>query len=256
MAYKKNKITALIAARMGSSRFPGKTLKNLHGKPMLERQIERIKDSQHIDNIIVATTMCKEDSEIEEWCDSVDIGCFRGSDTDVLSRLVGATKKFNISVIVEILGDNPLIDASLIDSAIELFFENNLDYVATLTNEYPKADLALNRFPMGVRVQVFSRNTIEKCSRLANNDKYREHATSFIAENPNIFKTGYITAKDKFESYNCPVLTFAVNVPANLELIRNIFNECYDNNPSFSVSDAIKVFQLHPKWELLMGNNA
>jgi len=256
MAFKKNNITVLIAARMGSSRFPGKTLMDLHGKPMLERQIERIKDSRHIDNIIVATTIRKEDSKIEEWCNCFNIGCFRGSDTDVLGRLLGATERFNISTIVEILGDNPLIDASLIDSAIELFFENTLDYVATLTDEYPKADLALNRFPLGVRVQVFSKNTIEICSRLANSVKYREHATSFIAENPNIFKTDYITAKDKFELYNFPDLTFAVNVPANLELIRNIFKECYDKNPCFSVSDAIKVFHLHPKWGLLMGNNA
>lgn len=252
MSFNEQKITALIAARMGSSRFKGKTLADLHGEPMLKRLIERIKKSQYVDNVIVATTFLQEDRAIEEWCEKNGVGCFRGSDADVLGRLNSAARHFKASNIAEILGDNPLVHSSMIDSAVELFFKDKLAYVATLTNEYPKAEPGLKKFPIGVRVQVFSIETLNKCAELAKLDHYREHATSFIAKNPEIFSTGFIEAKDEFAGSNRPELTFAVNLMKNLELIRNIFKVCYGENSNFTVETAIETFDKNPQWHPLM----
>jgi spore coat polysaccharide biosynthesis protein SpsF len=251
----KPKVTALIAARMGSSRFPGKTLSDLCGKSMLERLIERIKFSKNIDNIVVATTMLEEDYLIEEWCKKNNIGCFRGSDVDVLGRLRKSAEHFKMELIVEILGDNPLVHSSLIDDCLKLYKEKNLDYVATLTNEYPKADVNLKRFPIGVRVQVFSVETIKKCERIALKDSHREHATSFIAQNPDIFKTAFLEANNNHIKSNRPDLTFAVNEVKNLDLIRNIFSKCYINDKNFSLSQALEIYDDFPEWGKLMGNS-
>jgi len=119
MPYKNEKITAIVACRMGSSRFPGKTLHQILDKPMIYRIIERIQKSKYVDNIIIATTILKEDDAIQQWCDDNNIQCFRGSALDVLDRLYNAAEKFKIEHLIQILGDNPLIHSDIIDNSIE-----------------------------------------------------------------------------------------------------------------------------------------
>tara|TARA_Y100001935_G_C17302556_1_gene510210 strand:- start:2001 stop:2780 length:780 start_codon:yes stop_codon:yes gene_type:complete len=249
------KITALIAARMGSSRFPGKTLEDLHGMPMLSQLIERIKASNYVNDLVVATTDLNQDNDIEEWCKQNEIGCYRGSADDVLGRLTSAAKHFNCSTVVEVLGDNPLVHCELIDSCLIKYFSGDYDYVATLTDEYPKVDISLKRFPIGVRVQVMSLETLKKCSKLTSEERHREHATSFIAENPKIFKTSFIEAKGKFELCNRPELTFAVNEKKNLNLVREIFSMCYKDNKNFNLNDIITAFDNNPHLKVDMGNS-
>ena len=251
---KQYNVTALIAARMGSSRFPGKTLADLHGEPMLARLVERISYSKYISSIVVATTDLDEDTAIDQWCQTNSINCYRGSATDVLGRLLRAAEQFNCSTIVEILGDNPLVHSSMIDAAVDLFISEKQGYVATLTNEYPKVPADLNKFPIGIRVQVFSLETLKKCAAEARLDRYREHATSYIAEHPDRFKAGYIEAGGEFGYANRPELTFAVNQEKNLELIRNIFAECYNSDHNFELEKVINVYNQNPVWNQLMGN--
>lgn len=255
MAFKDGQpVTVLLAARMGSSRFPGKTLSDLHSLPMLERQIERIRKSIYIDNVVVATTELPADQEIESWCRAKDVGCYRGSADDVLGRLTSAAQHFNMKTVVEVLGDNPLVHSDMIDAVVELYFEKKTDYVATLTDEYPKATGGSKKFPIGVRIQVFPATTLARCSELTKNDSHREHATSYIAENPDIFSTTFLEAEKLFSSCNRPELNFAVNFPKNLDLIRSIFNELYEQNKNFSVEDVINLLDLRPDLISLMGN--
>jgi spore coat polysaccharide biosynthesis protein SpsF len=246
--------TALVAARMGSSRFQGKTLSDLNGLPMIKQQIERIKMSRYIDNVVVATTDLPADHKIEEWCYNNKIGCYRGSASDVLGRLNCAAQHFNMNTIVEVLGDNPLVHSDLIDSAVELYFEKKVDYVATLTNEYPRADKGLKKFPIGVRVQVFPISTLIRCAELATDESHREHATSYIADNPHIFSTAFVEAVGKFSRCNRPELTFAVNIPKNLDLIRCIFSELFQKDNNFTLQQVIDFFDSKEELKLLMGN--
>jgi len=247
------KISALIAARMGSSRFAGKSLADLHGKPMLERMVERIRASERIGQVVLATTELAEDDPLEAWAESIGVGCFRGSADDVLGRLRSAADAFEMETIVEMLGDNPLVHSDLIDAALDVFGAGDFDYVATLTDEYPNADKALKRFPIGVRVQVFSMDTLRRCEELANSLYNREHATTFIAEHPDIFKTGFVEADGVFAELNHPKMTFAVNHRENLDLIRGIFKACFDENSNFSVGQAITAYQNDETLKSLMG---
>jgi spore coat polysaccharide biosynthesis protein SpsF len=123
-----------------------------------------------------------------------------------------------------------------------------------LTEEYPKAEAGLKKFPIGVRVQVLSVNTLVRCSELAKNDGHREHATSYIAENPNIFTTAFVEADDVFSNCARPELTFAVNYSKNLDLIREAYKELYNKNDNFSVEDVINFFDSRQDLKALMGN--
>ena len=250
---KTNKITGLIAARMGSSRFRGKTLADLGDIPMIEFMIKRVLLSKYVDDIVIATGKGKENDILEKWCSIQNIKCFRGADEDVLGRLYAASVEFNLETIVELLGDNPFVHSSLIDGCIKLFHESNCDYVATLTNEYPLAEKNLPRFPIGVRVQVFNHAVLETCHNLTSHPDHREHATSFIAENPDIFKSQFLTASGDFASHHKPEITFAVNRPENLKMLNGIL-QLLPAKSNFDVSDALIALESNPSLLKLMGN--
>jgi spore coat polysaccharide biosynthesis protein SpsF len=241
---------AIIAARMDSSRRPGKALADLCGKPMIERLSDRILCADKVDQIILATTSLSSDNELEDWALSKGHQVFRGSSDDVLGRLNEAAKYYNLEKVVEILGDNPLVHSDMINEAIKLQETTKCDYVATLTNEYPKADKKLKRFPIGIRVQVLTRQTLEKCEILAREQRHREHATSFIAEHPEIFDTQFIEARVDF---NRPELNFAVNKDTHLEMIRKIFLYGLKIDPNFTLDKAIEYVNFNKNLISVMG---
>ena len=126
------KVVASIEARMGSSRLPGKTMKNILDKPMLELMIERIKRCTMIDEIVIATSNSKNDDIIEILAQKLSISCFRGSEEDVLKRVLDAVKSVEGDIIVELWGDTPLIDPFVIDTMVKFFQENKFDCVGTV----------------------------------------------------------------------------------------------------------------------------
>ena len=245
---------ALIAARMGSSRFPGKSLSKIDDKPMLEILAERLLCSKYIEQIVIATTKSKEDDAIEDWCSLNNHLCYRGSTDDVLQRLLDAAENFKIKTIIEVLGDNPLVHSDLVDKSMDLFLTKGHDYVATITNEYGGLEPQLKRFPIGIRVQILSIETLRKCATLAKGKAYREHATSFIIENQNLFNMGFIEANDLSSICHRPELTFAVNLEKNFELIKNLYMKCNEINQNFTIQELILEYEKHPEWHWMMGN--
>ena len=142
------KISATIQARINSSRLPGKVLKPILGKPMLTLQVERIQQSMLIDEIIIATSDSVKDNPIEALAHRLGIHCFRGSEDDVLSRVVGALKAYRVETHVEFMGDNPLPDPLLIDAIIG-FFLKNADKYDCVTNALKTT------YPPGTEVFVY-----------------------------------------------------------------------------------------------------
>ena len=220
---------------------------------MLEHLVDRVRACDAIENIVVATTNSTEDDILEKWCSEVGLWCYRGSPNDVLGRLCGAAETFEADLIVEVLGDNPLVHADLVGACLKRYAKTACDYVATVTNEYPCAPAKLKRFPIGIRVQVFPRNILSRCEKLARNPRFREHATSFIAENPDKFNTEFVEANGAFSYLNRPDLTFAVNYRENLALIRRIFETCFPIDQNFSIEMAISAFDSDNTLHALMG---
>ena len=162
-------ITASIQARMGSSRLPGKVLKSINDKPMLIWQIDRIKRSRLIDNVIVATSNSELDNKIVEFCIQNEIQYFRGSENDVLARVANLLEINNVDIHVECYGDSPLIDPQLIDEAIGIYFKykDQADYFSSSIK---------TTFPPGLEFSIYDASIlVDVNKRISADDPLREH---------------------------------------------------------------------------------
>src|SRR5439155_17526415 len=141
------KVVATIEARMRSSRLPGKVLRPVVGKPLLELLIERLRRARRIDQVVVATTDNPADDAIAEVAGRSGAACFRGSEEDVLDRVLRAAQSVAADVIVEITADCPLADPHVVDRMVEVYLANKYDYVANVLRP---------TYPAGFEVQVFA----------------------------------------------------------------------------------------------------
>lgn len=224
----KIKIVASIEARMTSTRLPGKVLMEaLPGISMLEFMIDRIKKSELIDEIVVATTENKTDNVIVELCNKLNIKHYRGSEPDVLLRVLEAHKSLKTNVIVELTGDCPLIDPIIIDKLITKYLDFEYDYVS---NSHVRS------YPAGFDVQVFSYKLLKKISSLTNDLYDRENVSSFIYSSGKYSTYGYIANFDEF----WPELRVTLDDVGDYLLIKNIIDYFYSiNNKEFKAKDVV-----------------
>jgi len=230
----KGKVVASIEARVGSTRLPGKVMKEIIGKPMLELMIERVKKAHLIDEIVVATSTNPRDDVIEELANRLKVKCFRGSEDDVLDRVLRAVQKYNGRHIVELWGDTPLIDPLIIDGAIQYYFQNNFDCVATCLNK---------TFPWGMSLLVFPRRILEEISLITNDRVDRENVSNYIYEHPDKYKIGHLPCPPEL---NRPEIRLTVDELCDFELVKIIFRNLSPSNPFFSTLDIIKFIDANP----------
>jgi len=229
------KIVATIEARMTSSRLPGKILLPILGKPTLELLIERLCKVNKIEQIVIATTSNRTDDVVEDLANRLCVGCYRGSEDDVLDRVMKAAQFYNADIIVEITGDCPLIDPIVIDCLIEIFLNNFFDYVSnTLKQTYPN----------GLDVQIFSLKTLEEVSRLTDDPTDHEHVSLYIYEHPERYSL-YNQESGLPEKYWDLRLT--VDTIEDFELIRSIYEELYPTNPDFLLDDILELLDKRPE---------
>ena len=234
-------IGALIIARLSSTRLPNKNILPIMGKPMIQHLAERIARSNLVSKVIIATSNLPSDDPLEELANKIGIGCYRGSLDNVMERITGAAKKYDCEVLVEILGDNPLVHSDLIDDVIRLYMDDDLDYAANLTKEYNEQSIVSYRlFSLGLRVQVYSLSAAMKYVNYLEYLDNEKHPSAYIFDHPNDFSVGYLEAKGKWSFMNRPVLNFAVNYPKNFELVRRIYEKNYRLNDDFSLNSIYK----------------
>ena len=207
-------ITAIIQARMGATRLPGKVLKVLNNKSLLEFQLERIKLSERIQEIIVATTNESADDEIASLCNRRGIKVFRGSQNDVLSRYYHCAKENNASTIVRLTADCPLIDPKVIDAVIDLYFSKKVDYAA---NTVPPET---SYWPDGSDVEVFSFQALKKANKETTDISFREHVTFYFWKDTNKFSSVQLDNKQDWSNYR-----FTLDYPEDYEVIKLINDE-------------------------------
>src|SRR3989339_542512 len=173
------KASVIIQARMGSTRLPGKVMKQILGKPLLFYLLERLKQCQNVKQVIVATTDSPQDCVIAEYVDKCGIAVFRGSENDVLDRYYQAAKVFHLGTIVRVTSDCPLLDPDVTDSVIKYFLDRgSLDLINTGQS-----------YPEGFDTEVFSFAALERAWQAARLKSEREHVTSYIWNNRDQFRT-------------------------------------------------------------------
>ncbi|MBI5683049.1 MAG: aminotransferase class III-fold pyridoxal phosphate-dependent enzyme [Deltaproteobacteria bacterium] len=227
-------ILAILQARVSSTRLPGKVLKNIINKPMLLRQIERVRRAKLIDKIIVATSLDLTDNPIEMLCKENDIAYYRGSLDDVLDRFLNAAKPYNPDHIVRLTGDCPLADPVLIDEVISYHLNGGYDYSSNTLEP---------TFPDGLDTEVFRYKCLEQAWKESVLPSQREHVTPFIYQQPNRFKIGNFK-----NTVDLSGLRWTVDEQEDFNLINKIYEGLYPYKPNFSTADILNLLQQKPEW--------
>ena len=236
MNKRKNKIVATIEARMTSSRLPGKVLMPSNGIPMLKHLTDRLKTVSSIDEIVIATTINETDNEIVSFANNENVKYFRGSEDDVMLRVVEAAKHHGADVIVEITGDCPIIDPQIIEQTIQIYLANNADYVS---------NCHIRSYPVGMDTQVFSLAVLEKSLTMTKNALDHEHVTLHIRNNPDIFSHIHILAPPEIEY---PDLGLTLDEKDDYSLINNIIEHFGASDRFFTCLDVIKLLSQNKDW--------
>lgn len=230
------KIAATIEARMGSSRFPGKVLMPLGGRPVLERIVERVSKARYVDEVVVATTVKEADDKIVELCEKIGAKYYRGSEDDVLDRVLNAAKSVGADTICELMGDSPMLDPVIIDNVITGHLSGVYDYTS---NFYPE-----NTYPMGFAVQVFPVAVLERVARLTQDPIDRVHVTCFIYQHPEMFTLNGVCASPAIRS---PEYRLSLDTREDYEVIGKVFDALYPSTPGFECKDIVGFLREHPE---------
>ena len=233
-------ILAVIQARMGSSRLPGKVLLDLAGRPVLRHGVERVRKARLIDRVMVATTNRPGDEPVRQFCREQGIACFGGSENDVLDRYYQAASSAGATDgdgIVRITADCPLIDPDVIDRVIETFLASDADYVS---NVQPPT------FPDGLDVEVFKFSALRTAWREARLASEREHVTPYLRNHREIFSQRNVSQTDDLSG-----LRWTLDEPADYELLQWVVGALQERRPDFHMADVLQVLSEHPEWQEL-----
>jgi len=216
--------TAIIQARMGSTRLPGKIMMSVRDKPLLHYVINQVLQSKKIDKLIIATTNLSQDDEIVKFVDLHEIKIFRGSEEDVLDRYFHCAKELKSDIIVRITSDCPLIDPEIIDKCVEKFENGNFDYLSNV-NKNIDGDWIYNScgFPSGFAVEIFTFHALENAWKNAKKLSDREHVTQYILDNPKKFKIGSLENKENFSD-----LRLTLDYQVDFDLIKLVIENFPD----------------------------
>jgi spore coat polysaccharide biosynthesis protein SpsF len=208
----RGRVVASIEARMGSSRLPGKMLKDVFGKPALSRLLDRLRQCKLLDDIVVATTTAPADDALEQWAKREKVSFFRGSEEDVLQRVVRAQEMMNTDIVVEITGDCILVDPAIIDMGVETYFANDCDIVST--------DGSLPNWPLGQCVQVFSLAALQWVEKMVTDVAVREHVSLYFYEHPERYRLVQMIAPRRWQG---PEIRTQLDYPEDIVFINAVY---------------------------------
>lgn len=207
-------ITAIVQARRGSTRFPGKVLSDVEGVPLLRRVLDRVRAARTIQRTVVATSRQPENNVLESRCERWDIPCYRGPENDVLSRYRGAAIEREAPTVVRITGDCPLVDPTVIDRVVRRFASGSFDYVS---NVEPRT------YPDGLDVEVFSRTLLKTLDERVESPEEREHVTLHVRRNLDRFRVANIEADNDRSDHR-----WTVDWPEDLDFVRRVYSHLDD----------------------------
>jgi len=229
-------IVAIIQARMGSSRLPGKVLMKVGDNVLLNFMINRVKKSKLIDKVVIATTINHNDDEIENFCIKNELDYYRGSENDVLDRYYSTAKKFEAKTIVRMTADCPLVDHLIIDDTIKLFFDKNVDYAS---NTVPPD---IKRYPDGSDVEVFSFDNLKLAWNKVEDIKDREHVTFYFWKYNNNFSLALLENEYDWGKYR-----ITVDYLEDFILVSKIIEYLELKNLDGSTSEIINFLKKNPE---------
>jgi spore coat polysaccharide biosynthesis protein SpsF len=226
-------ILAILQARMSSGRLPGKVLKPVLGRPMILRQIERIRQASRIDRLVMATSTDASDDVLTEVCEEEGVECARGSLDDVLDRYYQAARKLAPEHVVRLTGDCPLLDPDVMDETIAFHLAGEFDYTSNALDELT--------FPNGLDVEVLRFDCLERAWREARLPSEREHVTPYLYDHREQFRVGSYGAERDLSK-----MRWTVDEAEDLEFVRRVYAALYPAKPSFRMRDVVELIEREP----------
>lgn len=229
-------IYAIIQARMGSTRLPGKVMMDLCGSPVIEHVVNRLSKSELIDEIIIATSIDSNNKPLIDFCIKNDISYFVGSEDDVLDRYYQTAKENNLNdndIVIRITSDCPLIDPIIVDKVIREHISKNNDYTTNVLE---------CTYPDGLDCEVFNFNILKETWNDANLSSQREHVTLYIRDNPDKFKLGNVKNDEDFSD-----LRWTLDEKEDFVFINEIYKNLYNENSFFTMNDIVNLLDEKPE---------
>jgi len=235
------RIIATIEARMTSSRLPGKVMKECLGKTMLAHMVERVKRSEILDDIVIATTVNDTDDILVEEAERLGVPTYRGSEDNVMSRVVEAAKFHRADIIVELTGDCPLLDPALIDVAVAEYFASGVDYLSNLDIDEFDRGLA---HPLGFAVQVFSTAILADAYRRTDDPLDFEHVSRPLYQTPERYSVKYMPTPHRQRG---PAMSVTLDTPEDFQVISAVLAALLPQNPDFTIEEVVAFLTAHPE---------
>lgn len=223
------KKVAILQARLDSSRFPGKVLADLKGKPVLAHIIDRLKSASELDEVCVAIPSEHKEDRLAEALAGMDVTVVRGHASDVLARYIQAAYETKADVIVRATGDNPLVSPAVINQQLKLIqSEADLDYVIT------------EGMSLGLTTETFTLKTLEKLDFLAKHPDHREHVTLYLRRNPGPFVMRRLDPPAELAN---PNFRLTLDTAEDYEVLRKIYDKLYDGKSIVSLKDVFALLE-------------
>jgi spore coat polysaccharide biosynthesis protein SpsF len=214
-------ILGILQARMSSTRLPGKVLAPVLGTPMIGRQLERLRRSRRLDQLVVATSEGPDDDALADYCRSLDVPVVRGSLTNVLQRFCSALAQFpDAEVVVRLTADCPLADWQVVDAVVDRHLETGADYTDNLR--------PVRTFPHGLDVEAVSPAALQAAGGEAVDPYELEHVTPFVYRRPERFRLDSIARAPSLAH-----LRWTVDLPEDLDFVRYVYAALYPVDPAF-----------------------
>ncbi len=230
-----NKVTAIVQARMASTRLPKKVLLPLEGKPVLWQIINRLKYCKNVDRIIIATSTNPMDNEIEEFARKENIPYFRGSENDLVERFYGACKSLNINHFIRVTGDCPFVDPSLVDAMIDFYFKNK-EKCDLLSNVHPPT------YPDGLDLEIIPFEAIKRLYSELKDPFYRECFTRYLFEISDYKKLNYENNENLSE------MRWTLDTPEDYAFFKVIYHELFERDKVFLKDDILTLLKKNPEY--------
>ncbi|MDP2365890.1 MAG: glycosyltransferase family protein [Ignavibacteria bacterium] len=225
-------VTAIIQARVNSTRLPNKIFCDIEGFPLIWHIVNRIKTSKKINDIIIATSDNKKDDILEKWCLTNNIKCFRGSEKNVLERFYFSALKYETEIIARITADDPFKDPEIIDNVIDMLITKNLDFA--FNNKPPT-------FPEGLDTEIFTFSALKNAYENSLDPFEQEHVTQFFYRNPNLF-----LQKNYSNSQNFSNLRWTVDTEKDLEMVKVVYKHLFSSKQVFLFNDILNLIYENP----------
>ncbi|OLU32314.1 cytidylyltransferase domain-containing protein [Pseudomonas sp. PA27(2017)] len=231
------KTVAIVQARMGSTRLPGKIMQDAAGQSLLAWHVQRLTRVAGIDRLVVATTVLPADDVVADSAAQLGVDVFRGSESDVLDRYYHAAREARADLVLRTTSDCPLLDPSLVEQLLDYWRRSptGYDYVSTATPHC---------FPRGMDCELFTFEALQRAWHEGREADDREHVTPFIYRRPERFRIGRLEAQRPYDDYR-----LTVDTPEDLQLIRHVLDAL--GAQAFGLDDIVRLLEQHPDWVAL-----